>query len=60
MTDVPNYLVRNRRAWDAWAKNYVESGRRGWATDEVTWGIWNVPESDLTAHPCLGRGRSAA
>lgn len=51
MTDVPNYLVRNRRAWDAWAKNYVESGRRGWATGEVTWGIWNVPESDLTVLP---------
>lgn len=32
MTDVPNYLVRNRRAWDIWAKSYEESGRRSWAT----------------------------
>lgn len=51
MTDGPNYLVRNRRAWDIWAKSYEESGRRGWATDEVTWGIWNVSESELTVLP---------
>jgi len=51
MTRIPDYLLRNRRAWDAWAKNYEESGRRAWAAREITWGMWNVPEAQLRALP---------
>src|SRR3972149_12152850 len=38
---------RNRAQWDIWAADYFESGKRAWAQDEMTWGIWSVPESDL-------------
>lgn len=51
MTGTPDYLLRNRRAWDSWAQNNAEAGRQGWATDEITWGIWNVAEADLRVLP---------
>ena len=51
MTQTPDYLVRNRRAWDKWSRDYEESGRRGWATSEITWGIWGIPETELRVLP---------
>lgn len=47
----PDYLLRNRRAWDKWSTNYEEGGRRGWATDEIAWGIWGIPETQLQVLP---------
>jgi ubiquinone/menaquinone biosynthesis C-methylase UbiE len=44
-------IERNREAWSEWASDYVESGRRAWDQDEITWGIWRVPESELQALP---------
>ena len=38
---------RNRQHWEADAVHWSEGGRRGWAQAEPSWGIWNVPESDL-------------
>lgn len=45
--DLPEHVRRNREAWDVWAEQYVEPAERNWRTDEATWGIWGVPESDL-------------
>ena len=44
-------IERNRRAWTEWASEYAESAERAWAQDEITWGIWQVPESELRALP---------
>jgi SAM-dependent methyltransferase len=41
------HVLRNRAAWDGFAEEYVEPGHRAWASDEPTWGIWGVPESDI-------------
>jgi SAM-dependent methyltransferase len=30
---------------------YVDSGRRNWASDEPSWGIWGVPESEVGMLP---------
>jgi SAM-dependent methyltransferase len=38
---------RNRAVWDAMADEWVEPGRRNWARNEPTWGLWRVPESEL-------------
>ena len=38
---------RNRAQWEIWAGEYVEPGQRAWASNEPTWGIWSVPESEL-------------
>jgi len=46
----PEYLLRNRIAWDAEAPSYVASAERAWA-NEPTWGIWGVPEEDLRLLP---------
>src|SRR3954449_1732676 len=51
MSDLPEHVRRNREAWDSTAHEYIEPGRRNWAADEVTWGIWDVPEADVGMLP---------
>ena len=53
MTDeqLPAHVQANREAWDRYAHEYVEPGRRNWSTNEVTWGIWDIPESDVHLLP---------
>jgi SAM-dependent methyltransferase len=46
-----DYVARNREAWDRMAADYVESGRRNWASDEPTWGIFDAPESQIGMLP---------
>ncbi len=40
-------MIRNRAAWDRFAEEFVEPGRRAWANDEPTWGTWGVPEAEV-------------
>ena len=42
---------RNRAYWDEYAPEWVEPGRRAWASDEPSWGIWHVAEADLRVLP---------
>jgi SAM-dependent methyltransferase len=49
--DLPEHVRANREAWDRYADEYVESGRRSWSTDEVSWGIWAIPESEVHLLP---------
>jgi SAM-dependent methyltransferase len=52
MTDsLPEHVIRNRAYWDELASDYVEDGRRKWASAEPVWGIWEVPESELGVLP---------
>jgi SAM-dependent methyltransferase len=51
MTDLPEHVRRNREAWDGFAAEYLEPGRRNWASDEVSWGIFGVPEADVGMLP---------
>jgi SAM-dependent methyltransferase len=48
MTD---HVLRNREVWDRLSVQYAESGRRAWASDELTWGIWQLPEHAVRALP---------
>jgi ubiquinone/menaquinone biosynthesis C-methylase UbiE len=48
---LPEYVAGNRDAWDVMAADYVAGGGRAWATDEVTWGIFQVPETELHLLP---------
>lgn len=45
------HVLQNRAAWNGWAEQYVESGRRDWAASDPTWGIWGIPESELGVLP---------
>ena len=44
-------ILRNQRFWTDEAARYVGPGRRRWATDEPSWGIWNIPESEVGMLP---------
>lgn len=43
---LPAHVAGNREAWDTFAAEYVGPGERSWATDEVTWGIYSVAETE--------------
>ena len=45
--ELPDYVRRNRAAWDRWAPDWVAAGERNWAQAEPSWGIWGIPESEL-------------
>jgi SAM-dependent methyltransferase len=42
---------RNRGAWTQYAPEYAERAPRAWAQEEITWGVWGVPEAELHALP---------
>jgi SAM-dependent methyltransferase len=45
-------VARNRVYWDeVSAPRYADRGRRAWARDEISWGIFGVPERELMALP---------
>jgi SAM-dependent methyltransferase len=44
---VRSHVVRNREVWTGFAADYAERAPRQWATEEIDWGIWDVPESGL-------------
>lgn len=49
--DLPEHVAANREAWDRHAVEYIDPGRRAWASAEPRWGIWGVPESELHLLP---------
>lgn len=59
MTDpLPDHVRRNRAVWDRLAADYAEAGRQGWAEDEMSWGVWGIPERELRMLPPVS-GRDA-
>jgi SAM-dependent methyltransferase len=59
LAGLPDYVRRNREAWETYAADYVASGERNWAAAEPSWGIWGVPESMLHLLPRELDGRDA-
>ena len=49
--NLPDHVRENKASWEVAAAEFVESARRNWATDEITWGIYDVPEETLGALP---------
>ena len=50
-TTASDHVRRNRDAWAEMAPGYAERAPRHWSAEEITWGVWNVPESELRALP---------
>jgi SAM-dependent methyltransferase len=48
-----DHVLANRKSWDADADAWVERGRRDWQREEICWGVWHVPESELGLLPEL-------
>ena len=51
MEDLPDYIRENRAHWDAQADDYAVAGQRHWAAEEISWGIWSIPESEARLLP---------
>ena len=51
LEELPQHVRANREAWDRYAHEYVEGGRRNWERAEPTWGLWSIPESELLLLP---------
>jgi SAM-dependent methyltransferase len=51
MSELPDHVRRNRDNWDRTASDWVAPGRDNWKQDEPTWGVWQVPESQLRMLP---------
>ncbi len=51
MNDLPEHVRRNREAWNAMAPNWVAAGERNWAEQELSLGVWSVPETELGLLP---------
>src|SRR5882724_12846248 len=51
--DASQHERRNQAAWDGWAGDYAEVGRRNWAA-APHWGIWHVPDAQLRVLPPVG------
>ena len=49
--NLPDHVRENKASWEVEAANYVEPARRDWATDEISWGIFAVPEAQVGALP---------
>ena len=49
MTD--DHILRNRKVWDGQADRFAAPGRRGWSDGDPHWGIWRIPETELTVLP---------
>jgi SAM-dependent methyltransferase len=48
-----DHASANRDAWGAKARDYEEPARRHWAQDEITWGIWEIPEASIGSLPAV-------
>jgi SAM-dependent methyltransferase len=59
MTDLPAHVRRNRAHWDEQAGGYEAAGLRNWESEEPSWGIWGVPESEVGMLPATLAGRDA-
>jgi SAM-dependent methyltransferase len=47
-SDFPDYVLRNREVWTRSNEEYTDaSAHDAWAKEEITWGMFGVPESEL-------------
>ena len=51
--ELSEHARRNQAAWNANAESDHALADRAWAADEISWGIWNVPESEVGALPAV-------
>ena len=42
---------RNRGQWTQWAPGYAAAAPQAWAQEEITWGVWHVPEREVGVLP---------
>lgn len=53
------HVDENRDYWNGMADDWVAAGQRAWAADVPSWGIWQIPETDLNLLPADMQAMSA-
>src|SRR5688500_6230642 len=43
----PEYALQNQKAWTELNPSYDVAGETAWQEEEITWGIWGIPEREL-------------
>ena len=51
MGELTPHARHNRDYWTSQAADYVGPAERHWASDEPTWGIWEIPEAEVGVVP---------
>ena len=47
MSILPDYVSRNREHWTELNADFERAGEKSWASPEITWGMFDIPESEL-------------
>lgn len=48
MSTLPDYVIINREVWTTKNAAYTHHhAHSAWAQEEITWGLWNVPDAEL-------------
>src|SRR4051794_17339230 len=50
-SELPAHVLGNRTAWDVMAADFVEDAERAWSAEELDWGIFHIPESQVGMFP---------
>ena len=58
--ELTEHAARNRESWAKEAASYVAGAERNWAAEEITWGILDVPESEVQAARRRRRARTSS
>jgi SAM-dependent methyltransferase len=56
LSDLPDHVRRNRDECGSWAPEYAEGAPAAWAAEEITWGVWGVPEAEVGVLPASVEG----
>ncbi|MBB5897207.1 class I SAM-dependent methyltransferase [Kutzneria kofuensis] len=48
---LPEHVRANREYWDGMADRWVTAGERAWRDNEVTWGVFHAPQSEVPLLP---------
>ena len=57
--ELPEHVRLNRAVWDRWASEYAAYGERAWTAAEPSWGLRDIPESELHLLPDDLSGKDA-
>ncbi|MDP9470844.1 MAG: class I SAM-dependent methyltransferase [Chloroflexota bacterium] len=49
--ELPEHARRNRAMWDTWAADYAVRAPGAWSAEAPSWGIFSVPDADLSVLP---------
>ena len=52
-SELPDYAAYNLVLWSSYGRDQEEWGRKQWSTEDIYWGIFRVPESDIRVLPEL-------